>query len=158
MRISKVWQKQSVVFPGGSWRLRNLLLDLGSVDVELLIKSTGDLVTVWIPSGKGNLRTESLQSERAIESYRQENSLYFQVQDTLPKMRSWIYALGNHLGIPKCFGYCSLIAVADEFTTPLHLDTNENFTIQITGTKRWKIWHDITIKNPMHNCIASRPV
>lgn len=49
---AKVWQKQSVVFPGGSWRLRNLLLDFGSVDVELLIKSTGDLVTVWIPSGK----------------------------------------------------------------------------------------------------------
>lgn len=155
---AKMWQKQSVAFPGGSWRLRNLLLDLGSVDVELLIESTGDLVTVWIPSGEGSLRTERLQPERAIESYKQGNSLYFQVQDTLPKMGSWLYALGSCLGIPEHFGYCSLIAVASEFTTPLHFDTNENFTIQLAGTKRWKIWHDITIKNPMHNCIAGRPV
>jgi 50S ribosomal protein L16 3-hydroxylase len=86
----------------------------------------------------------------ALEAYeRRGATLYFQMKDSWPLAR-WTSALAEELGEPP-IGVTAFFAVRGGSGTRPHVDWNENFTIQLAGTKRWLVAPNGFIAHPVTN-------
>ena len=152
------WQKQIVFTEGGAHRLAKLL-SACSFDVAQLLEQALEPVTVWLSGRDKDLKTKTVDRLRALEEYRSGASLYIETQGTALPFAKYADPLGSVLGIPPGFGHSNVIAVSNAFYTPIHFDPNENFTIQLVGSKRWRIWTPNGRGTaPLHNCIEGRPI
>lgn len=67
----------------------------------------------------------------------------------LPRLLESTRQLAQDLGVPVVLA--SLFAVRGSRGSGPHFDPNENFTIQLRGSKRWRVWNERSVADPMHN-------
>ncbi|APV48478.1 hypothetical protein BWI17_01515 [Betaproteobacteria bacterium GR16-43] len=150
------WRKAVFHHPGTADRLGALLEALGSVDQAALLARSPNFAVLGL---EGDADADArLSVPQAIEAYENRGAtLYFRLGDDAP-LGKWTEELADSLGEPP-IGVTSLFAVRGRHGTRLHLDWNENFTIQVLGTKRWRVARTPNdfVENPVTNWAIGQP-
>lgn len=152
--LRRYWQKKPLVVKGNANRLSEIHRILGSFDVPHLLSIVAtELVTVLGPRPK--------HAAPELDS--------LPVTGYSPEALLWMYAQGSQLYIsnvpglePICADLCSTLGVIPEQHVDLyatkpgggvqwHFDKNDNFTIQLQGSKRWWFSEEGTVEQPLHN-------
>jgi 50S ribosomal protein L16 3-hydroxylase len=131
------WRRQALFVPGDVERLRVLHRALGSFDLQhLLGRAREPMVRAWyVDEGKPDFSLQ-VPVDAAYRLYRAGMTLYFDLRDDLFDT-SLLRAFTASLGHPNENVLLSVFATRKGKRTPPHVDQNENFTIQLTGHKRW---------------------
>jgi hypothetical protein len=66
--------------------------------------------------------------------------------------------LADEVGVPKANVTSSIFASKATHGTQCHFDRNENFTVQVRGTKIWKIAPNAQVENPTANWLTGRRI
>jgi hypothetical protein len=112
-------------------------------DVERMLQ-TATRITVWMKTTQGQMQYMDAAADIALNCFRSGHSLYFNPsQDVQTAFISQLASdLRHDFGLEKDGGIggdLEIFAVQGKHATPWHFDAQENFTIQIRGTKRWTI-------------------
>ena len=97
----------------------------------------------------GNSRGTRVPASAALDFYESRAALYFDLSRNIPEVASWIAALAESLGQRQSAVRVSVFVSPGGGATECHFDSNENFTIQLRGHKRWKMAPNSTVLNPM---------
>lgn len=145
--LKDYWKKKVFHCPGSPGRADGVLAALGSTNAESLIEQSQRYVTI----APNPLRASNPQPSlaEALHAYANGSTLYLRLKDDAP-ISKWTSALADELGEPP-IGVTSVFAVRNRNGTRLHVDWNENFTIQVCGTKRWLVAPNDFIVNPVTN-------
>lgn len=144
--LTTYWTQQPLFTPGDPARLRTLLDDLGSLELATLLAQSHGL-QIWSDANPDAPRLPP-SFDRALDAYYNRGAtLYFHLRERAPARR-WIVALARELGQTELGAQFSLFAVRAGHGSGLHYDRNENFTIQLKGTKRWIVRANDFVKWP----------
>lgn len=139
-------------------RLLQIQPDFHNFHVPTMIQYASR-ITVWMK----NTRNQKMQyidnvpPEIALACYRSGHSLYFNPSHDIQK--KYLHALCTDLelnfGVSMLNdatpgGDIEIFAVQGKHSTPWHFDGQENFTVQLVGTKRWKFCPS-AIQDPLTN-------
>lgn len=152
-----VWLQRPVFLPEQDKRFPDPLSAFANADIRSLVGLTTRTVQAWMKQEDGRVRSASLHAKEAVECYQRGATLCI-TADRAPFLVALKDTLGTSLGLPPGYGFANLIAVRSPFLTPCHFDPNENFTLQLRGTKRWLVHENLVVPNPLHNCIMNGDV
>ena len=143
------WTRKPLFVKGYADRLRGLVEELGSLQLTALLAQSQRL-QIWNETHlEGPVLPVSL--DRALDAYYNRGAtLYFHLCPQAPARR-WIAELEKDLGQPDLGAHFSLFAVRAGHGTDLHYDRNENFTIQLRGTKCWQVRENWFLQSPDSN-------
>lgn len=142
-----VYRKRAFCVQSTGQRLGELKRELHNFDVDGLVHDATK-ITVWMKTKTGKMQYLDASADIAMSCYAAGHSLYFNPSVATQKL--YINALCSDLGLD--FGAAMLdngpdghglggdievFAVNGKHHTPWHFDGQENFTIQLVGTKRW---------------------
>ena len=133
------WGKKHLFVPGSPARLARLLRGLRSVRIEDLVGACEGPVSAWyVDQGRPDY---SLEVTRAIAPrlYRAGLTLYFRLDPKLPMVASLIANTSRELAHAPLRTVLSVFATRRGNHTRPHVDFNENFTVQLTGRKTWRL-------------------
>lgn len=150
------WRKSAFYQSGTEESMGGLLKDPRDIDIEELLHQTPDDVSVWSVSASGALKSTMMEPKNALNAYSLGATLNIDLCQKQPQARHCVDAIGRPLGIPPGAGFCNLICVKSPHITPAHFDPNENFTIQLRGSKTWRLWTECRVEAPLHNRIVGR--
>jgi len=130
---------------GGAARLSELSAALHGFDVAAMLREAPRVVA-WAREAGGARRMQYLEvpAEVGHALHAAGHSLYFNPPAALQErfLRELVADLGLCGGLdgPEAFGGdIEVFAVRGRHHTPWHFDAQENFTVQCTGTKRWRL-------------------
>jgi hypothetical protein len=135
--MDRHWTHQSYWANAGSERLqltRDLLPDL---DLSNLLDYAKDPIKAWYLDNNKPVYTLALGRKEAFHAYRAGLTLYFQLDLSLSARLTT--ELSHQLARAPQTISVSIFASREGSRTLPHVDGNENFTLQLQGTKRWKI-------------------
>lgn len=124
---------------------------------ELLDMAQGPVVVIH-KTASGHFRGTSVAAEAALDFYEADAPLYFDLSRNIPEVASWIAALAESLGQRRPAVKASMFISPAGKATECHFDSNENFTIQLRGHKRWRMALNSTVVNPMERFTVSGDV
>jgi 50S ribosomal protein L16 3-hydroxylase len=149
------WKQKVFFCPGSARRLASILRELGSIDIAKLLWQSRQYAVLW-PESVDERHSSRLSTAGAVEAYEKRGAtLYFRMKDSFPLAR-WTSALADELGEPP-IGVTAFFAVRGQSGTRPHIDFNENFTIQIIGTKQWLVAPNEFITHPITNWTIGDP-
>ena len=122
---------------------------LAGCSTQELLAMTQDPVVVMHRTSLGSYRGTKVAASSALDFYEAKASLYFDLSRNIPEVASWIAALAENLGQRQSALRVSVFVSPGGGATECHFDSNENFTIQLRGHKRWKMAPNSTVANPM---------
>lgn len=139
-------------------RLQRLQKEMHDFDIPSLIKEATRVV-VWMKdlrTGRMNYVDLPQDPQIALACYHSGHSLYF--NPPIEFQRRYISAICDDLGMSfgatmdgGFGGDVEIFAVKGSHQTPRHFDAQENFTIQLVGTKKWNISQQPEIIHPTTN-------
>lgn len=133
------WGNRHLFIPGSPRRLARLLRSLGSTGIADLTKqTTGDVSAWYTHQGKLN-NSLRVTPEIAPRLYEAGLTLYFHLDRSLPLAANLVGRMSKSLGHFEDKTVLSVFATRKKSHTPHHIDGNENFTIQLTGKKIWRL-------------------
>lgn len=153
-------------FWGKKWFSGQLSLDatgdlpsrLAGCSARELLGMTQDPVVVMHRAASGHYRGTMVPVAAALDFYEANAPLYFDLSRNIPEVASWIAALAESLGQRRSAVRVSMFVSPGGCATECHFDSNENFTIQLRGHKRWKMAQNSTVINPMDRFTISGDV
>ncbi len=149
------WKRKAFFCPGSAGRLAPILRELGSIDIAKLLWQSRQYTVLW-PQSAGERYSSRLSTAGALVAYEKRGAtLYFRMKDSFSLAR-WTSALADELGEPP-IGVTAFFAVRGQSGTRPHIDFNENFTIQIVGTKQWLVAPNDFIAHPVTNWTIGDP-
>jgi hypothetical protein len=124
-------------------RLVKVKSDFLDFDVEKLIAGASDCVA-WLKTTDGKMQHFFTDNKTAYCCYLAGHSVYFNPPEKLQKLylKELTDELGINFGREKDGGFggdIEVFACRGRHVTDWHFDGQENFTIQLRGTKRWSI-------------------
>jgi 50S ribosomal protein L16 3-hydroxylase len=153
--LQNYWTRQSLFARGDPGRLRTLLDDLGSLELTALLAQSHGL-QIWCETSR-EAPVLPPSFDRALDAYYNRGAtLYFHLREHT-RARRWVTALARELGQPDLGAQFSIFAVRAGHGSVLHYDRNENFTIQLKGTKCWKVHANDFAKWPESNWFLDGP-
>lgn len=143
--LSRFYRRSAYCIHAAGSRLAPLRDDLAGFDVPRLVQACSRVV-VWMKD-KRTGRMQYLESapEQALACFHAGHSLYF--NPSLEVQRKYLLPLCVDLGM-GAFGATAdggiggdieVFAVNGKHVSPWHWDAQDNFTIQLKGTKRWSV-------------------
>jgi len=121
---------------------------LAGCSTRELLSMTQDPVVVMHKTASGSYRGTKVAASSALDFFEAKASLYFDLSRNIPEVASWIAALAESLGQRQSAVRVSVFVSPGGGATECHFDSNENFTIQLRGHKRWKMAPNSTVENP----------
>jgi 50S ribosomal protein L16 3-hydroxylase len=155
--LSGYWQKRFFHRTGASAVLTELERAFGSFEVPNLVHRHGGAINVWRREGN-QVHTSEEEPERALELYEDGCTLYFDLLEVEPICARLVESVVDELGMGCTTRLCSIFACKTAGGVGSHFDANENFTIQLSGTKVWTVSSDFAVKHPIHNCAIEAPL
>lgn len=122
---------------------------LAGCSTQELLGMTHDPVMVMHKTASGHYRGTRVPASAALDFYEAKASLYFDLSRNIPEVASWIATLAESLGQRRSAVRVSMFVSPGGGATECHFDSNENFTVQLRGHKRWKMAPNSTVTNPM---------
>lgn len=152
--LKRYWKKKPFYRRGTAARLPRVLRAPGTMSLRTLLTSSRRYAVLGKRLGGRSTAYPSIQ--QAIKAYDEHGAtLYFALEDESP-LSSWAAAIADELGeLP--IGVTSIFAVRNRNGTKPHFDWNENFTIQIRGTKRWAVSSNQFVEHPVSNWEMGNP-
>jgi 50S ribosomal protein L16 3-hydroxylase len=136
--------------------LAALRRELRDFDIRALIASAAGPVSLWFNDLQGHLRSADVPPHDAINFYAAGHTVYMPGV-TSPLIEVWRAAMAAQLGRHPRNYLCSLFASQPNHRTGAHFDELENFTIQLAGTKRWRIAENPRVHRPTVNYSMGSP-
>jgi 50S ribosomal protein L16 3-hydroxylase len=121
---------------------------LAGCSTQELLAMAQDPVVVMHRTASGNYRGTRVAAPAALDFYEAKASLYFDLSRNISGVASWIAALAENLGQRQSAVKVSVFVSPGGGATECHFDSNENFTIQLRGHKRWKMAPNFSVTNP----------
>lgn len=115
------------------------------------LRTRRDSVMVLAAASSAESRSVQLDPMQATRLFDAGMSIVAgKLQDDLPLLGGWIEALRRDLGLPRrsLLRSIAYLSPAGAGVHP-HWDLNSNFSIQLSGTKRWTMAPNSTIENPL---------
>lgn len=158
--LSDNFQKQPVVLKGSQERISKISSDLFDLNVKELISNTAsEQIHVWLSTSLSESTLESISVDDPAQAsllYQAGHSLYCRAPLSLEK--SVILQVVNEIGFgvyPTCDkftrGEIELFFSRKGHVTNFHTDFQENFTIQLSGIKKWTFASSSAI-SPLRGC------
>ena len=122
-------------------RLDHMKDDFFDFNPEAMIADASRVV-VWMKDvAGGRMQYLDAPPDIAAACYRAGHSLYF--NPSVEVQSKWLLPLLEDLGLPADAddlpADIEVFAVSGRHATPAHFDAQENFTLQVRGTKRWTV-------------------
>jgi 50S ribosomal protein L16 3-hydroxylase len=152
--LADYWKKKPFFSEGTPERLERLFLDLGSPAPAALIWNSAQC-HVWSPPGSPLPRWPQ-SMDAALHAYEHRGATLYLHLGTEHALCAWSRALAYALGEPPLYLTSLFLARGGSGSAP-HYDRNENFTIQLRGTKRWRVAPNGFITNPVENWTIGEP-
>lgn len=140
------YRQRALAVHASTTRLSSLTSDLSGLSIPAMIAESSKCVVWMKEQGKGGEgKMQYLDSPPTVGEacFKAGHSLYFNPPtDTQAKyMRPLCRDLGLHSGLEagSLGGDIEIFAVQGKHRTPWHWDGQENITLQLTGTKRWRV-------------------
>jgi hypothetical protein len=134
---------------GGAQRLAPLLPLFHGLDLAALLADTpSDAVSAWLRAPTGAIKTLRLDAEGAATAHACGASLYFRSPQAAADALVPPLALALGVPPPAAFhapgqaaprGEVEVFASRAGHTTEWHTDFQHNFTLQLSGRKRWRV-------------------
>ncbi len=150
------WQKRHYHTPGPSPVLDKLRALLGGFDVEHLLGFASEITAFSYVDGLTD-RRDSLTTAQALALYDRDYTLYFTL-GRLPPLKELAASLALEAGISAVSANSSVFASRTSGGLKNHFDQNENFTVQLVGTKVWTVWSNTAVENPIHAFRRDEPL
>lgn len=151
--LEHFWQREVFFCPGSPHLAQQLLAQLGAPSVPGLLWQSEHWAVLRAQSS--GHRSERASMAGALQAYEKEGAtLYCQMKTDWP-LAKWAAALGHALGEPPT-GIAAVFAVRAGNGTSAHFDWNENFTVQLLGSKTWRVAAGF-VKHPVSNWRIGEP-
>lgn len=154
--MAEHWGKRSLLLQRGNEPLDGLFRRVASCSVRELLQMT-DSAMVMHYTRCGEYRGTRVATAAAFAFYQANLPLYFDLSQRLPEVATWIDALARDLGQRTSRLRVSVFASPKGGLTECHFDSNENFTVQIHGRKRWRMAPNTSVDNPVDRFTVSLP-
>jgi hypothetical protein len=149
--LREYWRQQPLFVPGDAARLVRLATDLGSGELGALLAQHRS-IDIWREGAVAReLPATSKTIDMALECYHNAGAtLYFHLRRDTPA-HAWAFRLAHEVGELPNLVTCSILAVRAGHGSKPHYDRNENFTIQLSGRKRWLVAVNDFVTAPVAN-------
>ncbi|MBY5422315.1 cupin domain-containing protein [Rhizobium leguminosarum] len=141
--LTYYWQRR-VYGPNYQHDLSKLLKDVPILaSADLLLAALGETDPIWRIRSNSPKRCQ-VNNRAAIKDARGGScSYYFSIQSACPLLQFWAISVRDELPLDAMAPLMVSVFISpDSFHTPPHSDPNENFTLQIAGSKIWTVWSD----------------
>jgi ribosomal protein L16 Arg81 hydroxylase len=152
--LERYWQREPLLLQLAPHTFENILEPLGPLEIPRMAELATQGSQAWLNNRYVAHSVFPVGPSDARDFHQAGATLYF-LNIPMP-------ALTN--GIADCLGVPQDRIVASLFLTPpasgaaLHFDKNENFTIQLTGAKRWDIGKEPSLESAPQGHIWGRPL
>lgn len=147
--MSEFWGKKCFYTQAGLDATGSLPTRLADCSTQELLSMTQDPVVVMHRTASGDYRGTRVPASAALDFYEAKAALYFDLSRNIPEVAAWTASLAESLGQRQSAIRVSVFVSHAGGATECHFDSNENFTIQLRGHKRWKMATNTTVLNPM---------
>jgi hypothetical protein len=155
----RYWQKRAFatkIPPGALAWLRSELEDF---DPERLVRRYRGQIALWFLTLNGEQRVAAAANhDDALALYHSGKTIFMVNGGATPAIVRWERQLGEDAGHPSIPLTASLFLSKRSGGTAMHFDMLENFTIQLTGYKRWRVAPNRSVVNPLENWAVGQPV
>ncbi|MEK7859154.1 MAG: cupin domain-containing protein [Elusimicrobiota bacterium] len=150
------WPRRPLVSHGPLARFGGLSRIPELQDVELLCEATRGPVTVFGEKGR---QTNLEDGAAAFPFYDDGETLYFRrLQRSIPALAELAASLARDFGVWPEDVAVEAFASRDGSGTAMHFDSEQNFNIQLRGTKTWRLAENRSVVDPMQSFVAGRPL
>ncbi|GAB5362098.1 hypothetical protein AAMO2058_000769100 [Amorphochlora amoebiformis] len=159
--MDTIWNKKAFAVLGAPPARTNELVKnhLFDLDVKSLVQSTvSPQIFAWMKDQSGKIASIELSEEAAIGCYECGASLYFRAPQEISDALVSTIAKDTGMGFAGRYSNGELRGEVEVFlsrkghVTDWHFDYMQNFTIQLKGTKRWRLSSKNSIPNPIRGC------
>jgi 50S ribosomal protein L16 3-hydroxylase len=153
--LREVWGKQWLFVREPEGEAEALAARLTNSSIRELLRMSRGQVIVMHATADGEYRGTKVAATEAFEFYESNLPLYFDLADSVPQVAAWVNALARDLQLPRANVRVSVFASPVGGKTECHFDSNENFTIQLRGSKRWRMAPNTSVRDPVDRFTAS---
>jgi len=148
------WEQRHFVSHGPPSRVEPIFQALGVRSTEAYLERRREPVQIWSQTREGDYITVRMEPPDALSLYRAGLTVY--VSD-VGQLEPWKAVLGRQLGYEQA-GPASLFGARSGAETRWHFDRLENFTVQLSGTKTWRVAPNRHVVKPLHNWVTRQPI
>lgn len=152
----EVWGKRWLFVREPEGEQDALVSRLANSSIRELLRMSRGQVIVMHATAEGEYRGTKVAASDAFEFYESNLPLYFDLADSVPQVAAWINALARDLQLPRQNVRVSIFASPVGGKTECHFDSNENFTIQLRGSKRWRMAPNSSVQDPVDRFTVSQ--
>ncbi|HZF30853.1 MAG TPA: cupin-like domain-containing protein [Gammaproteobacteria bacterium] len=152
--LDEVWSKTLFTTASRPDLAEEICQDFNSNTLEGFLKLAQEPVLVMHYTRARAYRSTPVSAATALSFFEAGATLYFHLRPTLRPVRALAQQLSSDLGIDAQFIRISLFASPAGAVTEWHFDANENFTVHLTGKKRWLV-SPATTSNPIERFTAT---
>ena len=149
--LEEDFRRRCVVVRG---RGRSLKKVLGTYDVEELCEtSASEAIHAWLKKG-AEIESVEVEATAALKLHRFAGaSLYFRLEEEREASLVGKFLRDTKLGLSGCFGgrgEVEVFVARKGHVTNFHFDFQENFTLQVRGSKKWTLRWPTDFEEPFH--------
>ncbi|HVE85320.1 MAG TPA: cupin domain-containing protein, partial [Myxococcales bacterium] len=150
--LARHYQRRHFVSHGPARRVRPIFEALGVQSVEQYLGRRREPVQIWYQTREGDYGVvDGASPGDAAGLYRSGLTVYI---NNVAELLAWKERLGQQLGFEEVGPGAALFAARPGGGTRWHFDKLENFTIQLQGTKRWRVAPNAHVASPLDNWVT----
>jgi len=159
--MDSIWNKKALaVVNAPESRLEELIgTSLFGLDVSRLIEETSSpQIFAWMKDRNNKISSIELNEEAALRCYECGASLYFRAPPEISSMLIAAVSRSTKMFFASQYSSGELRGEVETFVsrkgniTDWHFDYMHNFTLQLSGAKRWSLSEENAVLNPIRGC------
>jgi ribosomal protein L16 Arg81 hydroxylase len=152
--FTQYWQRRSLSVDLDKATFARVLADVGPLEIVSIAKKAREGVQAWI-SGPDILHSVFDADATTVSDFHKVGATLYFVDVPLPNITDRV---ADALGAPRRRVKASLFLSSRSSGASAHFDSNENFTVQLTGTKRWFVESaPMAVMPPVGHVLGHRP-
>jgi ribosomal protein L16 Arg81 hydroxylase len=150
--FAEYWQRRMLALEIGAAEFARIKDEIGPLDVARLAGLARGGTQAWIASEHVAHSVVPVDARNAASFFAAGATLYF-LNVPLERLTGGVAAF---LGVPGQRVIASIFLTPGSGGASAHFDMHENFTVQLTGAKRWRLGEAPVVSGPMEGHIVGR--
>jgi ribosomal protein L16 Arg81 hydroxylase len=148
------WQRRAVTLQLAAEDFARLRDEIGPLDIVRFAQTAREGTRAWIANDYVAHSVVPVDASNASQFFEIGATLYF-LNVPLPRLTD---AFADFLGAPREKVIASLFLTPANGGASPHFDKNENFTVQLSGAKRWKVGETPVVSAPADGYIYGQKI